>query len=134
LSWLVSETPIISGTDGSGIFSIAFQDAKRGVIVGGNYEKPNETTNNLAFTNDGGKAWNLGSGLSGYRSGVAFVDRKTIIAVGSSGSDISFDGGKTWKNLDQENYNAVTARGKQAIWAVGEKGLVAKFSSQSSLR
>lgn len=128
LSWFVADTPIVKGTAGSGIFSIAMFDAKRGVIVGGNYEKPNDITNNLAFTIDGGKTWTLGKGLNGYRSGVSYIDKKTIIAVGSSGSDLSKDGGKTWKNLDKENYNAVQAKGKNAIWAVGANGLVAKLT------
>jgi photosystem II stability/assembly factor-like uncharacterized protein len=128
LNWFVADTPIVRGTAGSGIFSIAMFDKTRGVIVGGNYEKPNEINNNLAFTNDGAKNWTLAKGLNGYRSDVAFVDKKTIIAVGSSGSDISLDGGKTWKNLDGENYNAVQAKGKNAIWAVGANGLVTKFS------
>lgn len=127
LTWFVANTPIVRGTAGSGIFSLAMVDAKRGVIVGGNYEKPNEINDNLAFTNDGGKTWTLGKGLNGYRSGVAYVDKKTLIAVGSSGSDLSADGGETWKNLDRENYNAVAARGKKAIWAVGASGLVAKL-------
>ncbi|MDQ3179655.1 MAG: YCF48-related protein [Acidobacteriota bacterium] len=128
LAWLVSDTPIVKGTAGSGIFSIAMFDKKRGVIVGGNYEKPNEINDNLAFTADGGESWNLAKGLNGYRSGVALVGKKTIIAVGSSGSDISTDGGKSWKNLDKENYNAIQAKGKNAIWAVGAYGLIAKFS------
>jgi len=127
LNWFVADTPIVKGTAGSGIFSIAMQNKTSGVIVGGNYEKPSENNNNLAFTNDGGKSWNLSKGLNGYRSGAAFVDRKTLIAVGSSGSDISRDAGKSWKNIDKENYNAVSAKGKNAIWAVGANGLVAKF-------
>ena len=128
LSWLVADTPIVSGTSGSGIFSIAMLDEMRGVIVGGNYEKPNEITSNMAFTSDGGKNWTAVKGLNGYRSGVGFVDKKTLIAVGSSGSDVSYDGGKTWKNLDRENYNSVQAKGKNAIWAVGANGLIARFS------
>ena len=128
LTWFVADTPITKGTSGSGIFSIAMFDAKNGVIVGGNYEKPDDKTNNLAFTTDGGKTWTLGTGLNGYRSGVAYIDRKTLLAVGASGSDLSEDGGKTWKNLDRENYNAVFANGKKAIWAVGANGLVAKFA------
>ncbi|HXG83131.1 MAG TPA: hypothetical protein VNI84_03800 [Pyrinomonadaceae bacterium] len=126
-SWLVSDTPVIKGSAGSGIFSIAMSDAKNGFIVGGNYEKPDEINNNLAFTGDGGKSWKSAKGLNGYRSGAAFIDRKTLIAVGSSGSDLSTDGGKTWKNLDKENYNAVQSKGKNAIWAVGANGLVGKF-------
>ena len=127
-TWTVSNTPITKGTAGSGIFSIAMQDVKNGVIVGGNYEKPNELNNNLAFTDDGGNTWTLSKGLNGYRSGVAFIDKKTIIAVGSSGSDISTDSGKTWTNLDKASYNAVETSGKKAIWAVGANGLVSKFT------
>lgn len=128
LTWFVAETPVVKGSPGSGIFSIAMRDAKNGVIVGGNYEKDKESGNNLAFTADGGKTWKPATGLNGYRSGVDYIDKKTIIAVGSSGSDISLDGGKTWKNLDNENYNAVRAFGKNAIWAVGPKGTVARLN------
>jgi photosystem II stability/assembly factor-like uncharacterized protein len=126
-SWTVFDAPLTKGASGSGIFSIAMRDQKNGVIVGGNYEKPNETSNNLALTVDGGKNWNLSKGLNGYRSGVTFVDKKTLIAVGSSGSDVSLDGGKTWANLDRENYNAVQSKGTRAIWAVGANGLAAKL-------
>lgn len=127
LSWTVSDTPIVSGTAGSGIFSIAMFDSKSGAIVGGNYEKPNEINNNLAFTSDGGKSWILEKGLSGYRSGIIYVNSRLLFAVGSSGSDISIDGGKTWRNLDKENYNSVAAKGSKAVWAVGAGGLVSKF-------
>ncbi len=126
-SWRAYQTPIVHGTAGSGIFSIAMRDGKRGVIVGGNYEKPDEANNNLAFTKNGGRTWKLAKGLNGYRSGVAYLNERTIIAVGSNGSDISADGGKTWKNLDKENYNAVRSLGKNATWAIGAKGLVAKY-------
>lgn len=127
-SWKVYDTPIVNGTAGSGIFGIAMSDKKNGVIVGGNYEKPDEATNNLAFTSNGGKTWNLAKGLNGYRSGVAFIEKNTIIAVGSNGSDISTDGGKNWKNLDKGNYNAVQSLGKSSTWAVGPKGLVVKMN------
>lgn len=126
-NWSVFDTSIVKGASGSGIFSISMFDAKRGVIVGGNYEKPNETLNNLAFTSDGGKSWIAGKGLNGYRSSVAFVDKNTLMAVGSTGSDISYDSGKTWKNLDKENYNAVAAKGGNVFFAVGANGLVATY-------
>ena len=127
LTWFVADTPMTKGTPGSGIFSIEMYDASNGVIVGGNYEKPGEQINNLAFTADGGKTWTAGTGLIGYRSGVAYIDRKTIAAVGTNGSDISRDGGKTWKQIDKGDYNAVQAKGSRSIWAVGPKGMVAKM-------
>lgn len=125
--WEVFDTPFIKGTPGSGIFSIAMRDAKNGVIVGGNYEKPAEANNNLAFTSNGGETWTLGTGLSGFRSAVAYIDPITIIAVGTNGTDLSSDGGKTWKKIGSEDLNAVAAKGKNAVWAVGPKGMVAKL-------
>lgn len=72
LSWFVADTPIVKGTPGSGIFSIAMFDAKTGAIVGGNYEKPTEAKDNLALTSDGGKTWTLRKGLTGFRSAVVY--------------------------------------------------------------
>jgi hypothetical protein len=102
-------------------------DAKKGVIVGGNYEKPSETIDNLAFTSDGGETWKLGSGLSGFRSAVAYTDANTLIAVGTNGTDISYDGGKTWTKSGSEDLNAVAAKGKKVVWAVGQKGMVVRL-------
>lgn len=127
-NWVAADIPIISGESATGVFSVAFHNELQGVAVGGNYEKPNEGNKSLALTRDGGRTWLKGAGLSGYRSAVVFVDDATIIAVGSSGSDISRDGGKSWQNLDKENYNSVQAKGENAVWAVGANGLVAKFS------
>lgn len=127
LTWSASDTSIVKGTAGSGIFSIAMFDAKNGVIVGGNYEKPDETKSNLAFTRDGGKSWYEGEGLSGYRSAVAYIDNMTLIAVGTSGTDISYDRGRTWKKIGSEDLNAVAAGGKKAVWAVGPNGVVVKM-------
>lgn len=126
-TWTSAKSPIISGPSGAGIFSIAMWDAKNGVIVGGNYEKPGEAGGTLGSTDDSGVTWKPGKGLSGYRSGVAFIDAGTIVAVGTNGSDMSSDGGKTWKNLDKLDYNSVQANGKKAVWAVGPKGHVAKM-------
>ena len=120
-------SPIVYGSNGSGIFSIAMADSEHGVIVGGNYEKPDEHVKNLAFTTDGGETWSLGSGLTGYRSGVTYVDRNTLIAVGTNGSDITRDGGKSWSVVGKENLNAVASKGRRATWAVGPEAMVVKL-------
>jgi photosystem II stability/assembly factor-like uncharacterized protein len=126
-TWTVAETPIVKGTAGSGIFSITFRNELHGTAVGGNYEKPNEPTRNLAFTRDGGKSFYEGEGLGGYRSGVTYIDDRTLIAVGTSGTDISSDRGATWKTIGSEDLNAVAAKGRSSVWAVGPKGLVVKL-------
>jgi photosystem II stability/assembly factor-like uncharacterized protein len=97
------------------------------VIVGGDYQKPQEAVNNVAFTSDGGKTWTLGIGLKGYRSGVAFVEKNTYIAVGTNGTDVSSDGGRTWQLMIKENLNAVHSKGVKATWAVGPNGLIMKL-------
>jgi photosystem II stability/assembly factor-like uncharacterized protein len=123
--WTAATTPIIKGTAGSGIFSIAMSDAKNGVIVGGNYEKPDDPANTLARTSDGGKTWVAETGLTGYRSGLAFVAKHILVAVGTNGSDTSFNGGKFWSKHSDLNLNAVQGRSNIA-WAVGPRGLVVK--------
>ena len=129
-TWTATNTPIIRGTPGSGIFSIAMGSGKTGVIVGGNYEKPDETGNNIAVTRDGGKTWLAESGLGGYRSAVVYVNEKMLVAVGTNGSDVSMDGGDTWRPLGKENLNAVAAKGRKAVWAVGPRGAVFRLTDK----
>ncbi|MEP7074743.1 MAG: hypothetical protein ABI878_02950 [Acidobacteriota bacterium] len=122
LTWTVADTPITHGTPGSGIFSIAMFDHKNGVIVGGNYEKPDDRNKTFALTQDGGANWHLGSTAIGYRSGIIYADRRTILAVGPTGSDISYDRRLLWKGLTKENLNSIAGQDRNSIWAVGSKG------------
>jgi hypothetical protein len=60
------------------------------------------------------------------------------LAVGTNGFNISSDGGKTWtyyktEGFDNKGFNSVQSKGKNAIWAVGTKGLVAKFIYEVTL-
>lgn len=134
-TWKASPTPISAGNASSGIFSIAFKDAKNGVIVGGDYRKENEPGSNVAITTDGGATWTLskGSRPSGFRSAVVSVTgtrRPMFVAVGPSGSDYSMDNGASWISLGSMGFHAADFAGGDAGWAVGEGGRVAKFSLQ----
>ena len=79
-TWQVFDTPIVHGSDSTGIFSIAFRDAKHGVIAGGDYKHPDQDGPNLAFSSDGGKTWTI-SGIypQSYYSAVAY-DRRFLRA------------------------------------------------------
>src|SRR6185436_8218471 len=105
---------------------IAFRDKKNGIIVGGDYRKPNESGATEAATADGGKTWKLLDKRLPYRSAVAWA-KDLWIAVGTSGSHVSTDNGSTWKLLDRENYNSVGFASNDDGWAVGPKGRVAKL-------
>ncbi len=132
--WTARETPIVAGSESAGIFSIAFRDRDHGVIVGGDYRKPRDTSSvTRAITRDGGKTWTRAPGALPFRSGVAWAKDRWI-AVGTSGSDVSTDDGATWKPLDGENYNSVAFARAGDGWAVGPKGRIARFTLAGGAR
>ncbi len=126
-TWEVSETPIAAGTESAGIFSIAFRDRDHGMVVGGDYRKPNGVGANAAVTSDGGKTWTLLEKRLPFRSAVAWAKDRWV-AVGTSGSDVSRDDGATWKPLDRKNYNSVGFTPTGEGWAVGPRGRIAMFA------
>lgn len=128
-SWQVADTPFAAGSS-SGIFSIAFRDAKHGVIAGGDYKKEQEAVDNLAVTNDGGVTWTLVKGLSGYRSVVAYVPgTKTLIALGPSGGDYSTDDGQTWTTITGPGFDTFSfVPRKSTGWGAGANGTIGKLA------
>lgn len=123
-TWAIYPCPIIQGESSTGVFSLDFFDAKKGIVVGGNYLKDKDNTNNILYTKNGGKNWKKSSKpILGYRSGVAYLTKSICVATGTSGTDISKDGGKTWQNVSTLGFNAVKALGSTAI-LVGGKGQI----------
>ena len=125
-TWSVSETPLLANIESAGGFSLAFRDHKNGVIVGGDYRKPDDTVATGAITRDGGKTWALIEKPFPFRSGVARAKDRWV-AVGTSGSSASTDDGVTWKSLDREKYNSVAFTPTGDGWAVGPKGRIGRF-------
>lgn len=127
-TWSVAKTPVRNDSAGAGIFAIAFANSKLGMAVGGDYTKPGETSGNIAITSDGGKTWTAAASPGGYRSDVKYLAGPKIwIAVGTSGSDISRDNGKSWTQFDKTSYNAMSVA-VVSVWAVGPKGAIARLS------
>ena len=135
VSWQVYDTPIVQGETMTGIFSADFYDDKIGFITGGNYEKPDDNSNNKAITFDGGKAWKLvanGTGF-GYGSCVQFVPNskgKSLVSVGANGIQYSNDFGNSWKQLneDKELYTIRFLNEKTAFAAGRNKIIKLVFS------
>jgi photosystem II stability/assembly factor-like uncharacterized protein len=112
LYWTNVDVPLAKGAT-AGAFSIAHtQDFEllgsqrpalftRMVIVGGDFQKPEQSSGTAVFTTDGGQAWNAAqTPPHGYRSSVAYDPRtKTWITVGPNGTDISTDDGRNWRPL-----------------------------------
>lgn len=124
--WKVYDCPIIKGESSTGPFSIAFNDAKNGIAVGGNYLKDQENTNNVVITTNGGKSWKKPvRPVLGYRSAVEYLTDQLCIATGSSGTDFSTDGGLNWKNISTQNFNAVQkAKKGKLVLLTGNKGQI----------
>lgn len=129
-TWTVTATPLATG-NATGIFSIAFRDARHGVAVGGNYTKEGEAVDNAVFTADGGRTWALATrGLSGFRSVVATIPGTTssFIAVGPSGADRSDDDGHTWTPMGSAGFHAFSfAPRTKTGWGAGERGRIARL-------
>lgn len=124
-TWVVSATPVRHDEEGTGIFSLAFSDSRNAIAVGGKYSNDTDTTGTGAITVDGASSWTTTT-LHGYRSSVAWVpDRKIWIAAGTSGSDVSTDGGRTWRLFDSGAFHALSVAGDGAVWASGPVGRIA---------
>ena len=133
-TWQVSTTPLAAG-EAAGVFGLAFRDARHGVAVGGAYTRPGDTRGNVAVTIDGGATWAPipGTPPAGYRSGTAYqrgTRDPVLIAVGTSGSDLSADGGRSWIPMDSVGFHTVAFGPDGSGWAAGAGGRVARFVSR----
>jgi photosystem II stability/assembly factor-like uncharacterized protein len=124
-SWTVADTPVPSGPT-AGIYSLAFRDRRHGIAVGGDFAAPTAAPDGAATSRDGGHTWITAAVVPGeYRSGSAWAARRTALAVGPTGSDVSFDSGRTWRRFDTGSFDTVACAGHGACWASGEQGRVA---------
>jgi photosystem II stability/assembly factor-like uncharacterized protein len=132
-TWSVADTPIHAGNASSGIFSVAFADARHGVAVGGDYTKAKGIFPNVALSDDGGMTWTLAGGQlpAGFMSAVAYLpgtNGRSVVALGLGGTALSGDGGNSWTMVDSVAYNSVTFASKDAGWAAGPRGRIAKWA------
>ena len=132
-TWRAHQSAIPAKSGSGGVFSVAFADSLHGIVVGGDYQQPDSTAGTAAYTADGGLTWVPAVQLPrGFRSGVTLrginPDRSIAIAVGTNGSDVSRDGGKTWTPLDATGFNAVQFAPSGVAFAVGARGRIARMS------
>jgi len=121
----VVDLPMATG-EGAGPFSVHFINGKQGIIVGGNYAKPNDTTGTAVFTSNGGATWQKAQiAPGGYRSCVT-GNKKVQFACGSNGIDFSTDGGKTWHFFDKGNFCALLLE-KNYLYATTNKGYCIRY-------
>ncbi|MGB5674974.1 MAG: hypothetical protein WBO43_10540 [Gemmatimonadota bacterium] len=131
-TWTAVAAPLPAG-EAAGIFTIAFRDSLHGVILGGDLSRPDEHTDNVAITSDGGVNWSVAGRpvLAGAVYGAAYVSgapTPTLVAVGPHGADWSADEGATWSRADTVAYWGLDIASPAAGWLVGPEGRVVRIS------
>lgn len=131
-SWMASEAPLVAG-EAAGITSVAFRDERFGLVVGGHLGRPDEHTDNVALSTDGGVTWTPGGSLrmAGAAYGAAWVPGAgslLAVAVGPGGADWSADGGMHWEALDDRNWWGIGFASPVAGWITGPEGRIARVS------
>jgi hypothetical protein len=98
-----------------------------GVAVGGDFANPTAATSVAALSYFGSPCFLPPSGPAGYRSGVTWLPHTpaTVIAVGLTGSDVSYDGGLHWHTFDTGQFYTVSCAPDGSCWASGDLGRVA---------
>ncbi|HEX7918489.1 MAG TPA: hypothetical protein VF454_03750 [Gemmatimonadales bacterium] len=121
--WTAVETPLPGGAS-AGLFGIAMENERRGLAVGGDYQLPNDSAQNVLRTTDGGRTWALtGRTLPiGVRWGLTSGGHGLYLATAPTGTGITRDGGATWSVLDTKPANTAGCAGG-VCWLAGKNRL-----------
>ena len=136
--WDVRATPLVSSPS-AGVFGLAFRPALRGafrgafrggwagIAVGGDFADPTAAERVAAVSFRHSPWFASPTQPSGYRSGVTWLpgSRASAVAVGLTGSDISYDAGLHWHTFDTGQFDTVSCGRDGACWAAGDLGRVA---------
>ncbi|MGF7073515.1 WD40/YVTN/BNR-like repeat-containing protein [Mucilaginibacter sp. R-33] len=125
--WQYSNLPLTHGKSSEGAFSISIgQNA--GIIVGGDYASDKKTDSVatiravhpvLTFTPPQ-------TGPAGFQSSVEHIKSGIFLSTGTPGSNITTDGGKTWKQIDSTSFNVCRkAKHGKLVLLAGNGGKIA---------
>lgn len=128
------EIPLLKGKPGTGAFSVAFDEQKNMVIVGGDYEDPSRNDSIVYLVQNSKKAGQSYFGMprtmpGGYRSCVEFIGKNKLLCTGPTGTDISTDGGLNWKSFSSVGFHvARKAKKGKAVFFAGSNGRIGKMN------
>lgn len=126
----IQPIPIMKETPSTGANSIDYFEAKqRGIIVGGDFTKDTININNCApftYTKEHFTFTTPKTPPHGYRSCVLYINENQLVTCGTSGVDISNDGGNNWQLISKEGFHVVQkAKKGGAVFLAGNKGRIA---------
>ncbi|MGB4770486.1 MAG: YCF48-related protein [Chitinophagaceae bacterium] len=127
------DIPMLQGGNSTGANSLAvWNEAPRKariVIVGGDFQQDSSTVGNCVYSTNGGRTWKIPEvPPHGYRSCVEFLTGQMLVACGTSGVDISMDGGKKWRLVSKESFHVCQrAKTGNVVYLAGSRGRIAKL-------
>ncbi len=129
------DLPLTMGKESTGANSIAVRDHEKRkrsdyfVVVGGDFAADTITKGNCVLTTDGGKHWiTPGTAPHGYRSCVEFISKTRLITCGTSGVDVSTDGGMNWTLISGESFHVCRkAKYGKLVLLAGANGRIARL-------
>jgi photosystem II stability/assembly factor-like uncharacterized protein len=128
--WNYRSLPMLHGKDSQGAFSLAVSDSSL-IFVGGDYRDIHRT-DSVAYVA------NLCCYLAkvdfpkhppaGFQSCVNWLGGSHFISTGTSGTNISTDGGLTWARINDESFNVCKrAKHGKLVLLAGDKGKIALY-------
>ncbi|WP_462266101.1 WD40/YVTN/BNR-like repeat-containing protein [Mucilaginibacter sp.] len=123
--WQAFNIPIAQGKPSQGAFSLSSNIA---VVVGGDYAHDNHRDSvyfNFSKTQII-PAKSNNAGPAGYQSCVEWLKQKTYLSTGTPGSNLTTDGGQTWKQIDNTSFNVCRkAKTGNLVLLAGDHGNIA---------
>jgi len=138
----VWDLPMVSGTSSKGAFAMAYGQKRQIVVVGGDYLSDTANQGNVFVYDLAGRyRVQFGRSLSGYKSGVAFLQTYNgnwgyfFVATGTSGTDFcalgccSIQSCYLCNEISDVSFNVVRkAKKGKAVFLAGSKGRIAKLN------
>ena len=134
--------PIIQGKETTGANAVAIspklheklsENEPIGIIVGGDFNEPENSTQNcvlFGFDLTINEPYFIQPKTlpSGYKSSVVYIDDKKLVSCGTSGVDVSEDGGYNWRHISDESFHVCQkAKQGEAVFFAGASGKIAKL-------
>lgn len=120
---------IVQGKETTGANSIAVNKTNV-IIVGGDFSNDTIAHNNCVLYDVKSKHFTVPeTSPHGYRSCVIFINDQQLICCGTSGVDVSGDGGLNWKLITKTGFH-VCAKAKKGstVFLAGGNGRIAKLN------
>lgn len=126
----VDALPVLQGLESTGANSLAVYKTKKGIVVGGDFAKDTIRSGNCVLLKFG-NAVEISKPITpphGYRSCVIYLDEKKLLTCGTSGIDISNDGGMNWQLISKESFHVCQkAKKGKAVFLAGGNGRIARL-------